>query len=255
MKSTTVFAAATVCLACLIGCGPSRSTTLTTAPSVTTVDAQSLGAVDWLRDVSTLEATALITTYDATGAAHVSASSLKVDVDAGKLRARCNIPGGWWKARISLDGWSLTNPIGWDSLRTGGDARLTRAEREQIIRNLRLILHRLRGPINLLRGGGERIVDAAPTVAGARDLTRVLVTGRPLLVSAYFFERNAPRLRMIAQDGYEPGQPGTVTLYETRHTTEGAVLPVGLDVRQLGLDTLTSQRRVLSVRLKDVSLR
>jgi hypothetical protein len=242
-----------VCLTGLAGCA-SRGTTLTTASTVTVPQPSDLGADDWLRDVSTLEATALVTAYDADGAAHVSVVQLTVDVNAGKVRATCNIPGGSWRAAIALDGWGLMNPIGWDSVSARGDASLTEAQREQIAERLRLILHRLRGPVNVL-GGGERIVASDRMTAGAHDLTRLRVEGRPSLVAAYYFDESKAQLRMVAQGGYEPGDTGTMTVYHTERTADGVVLPVRLEVTQLGVHGLIGSQRILSVRLKDISLR
>jgi len=233
------------------GCGVDRGGGFETAvgelPSPSSV-----GASEWLEYVDTLETTAVVTTYAADGAAVVRTMRLDVDVNGGVMTAEGNLPGGSWSARVALDGWGVTSPLGVGWIRDRGDLQLSDQAKKDLARTLRLILHRIRGPLNLLEGGGEEIVAVEDVFVAGYDATRMIASGRPELALAYFFSDGA--LRMITQGAVESGGNGEVTVYTTERTAAGAIQPAGFEVMKIGQDSLIGQGKILAVRLTDVRL-
>ncbi|NLF32079.1 MAG: hypothetical protein GX591_14480 [Planctomycetes bacterium] len=233
------------------GCGADRRGGFRTAVAQAPTP-QAVGATEWLQYVDNLQTTAVVTTYEADGTAMVRTMRLDVDVDSGVVTAEGNLPGGAWSARVTLDGWGVTHPLGIGWVRDYGDLKLTNQEEEDLARTLRLILHRIRGPINLYKGGGEEIVAVENVFVAGYDATRMIASGRPGLALAYYFSDG--QLRMIAQGAVEPGGNGEVTVYTTERTAAGAIQPAGFEVMQIGQDSLIGQRKIMAVRLTDVRL-
>ena len=175
---------------------------------------------------------------------------LDIDLDAGLMSARGNLPGGYWSARVAMDGWAITRPlaIGW--VRTHDDLELTKAQKAELVDMLRLILHRVRGPINLL-GGGEEIVEVQEVFVAGYDAIRMTVSGRPEEALGYFFADG--QLRMVTQGAIEPGQQGKATVYTTQRTVSGAIQPAGFEVMLIGRDSLIGRQKIMSVRLTDMT--
>ncbi len=254
MRLSTVWVIGmSVCLAGLAGCatGPG-GTVFTVSGSAEPLDAAAFGVAEWLRDVSVFSATALVTTYDDDGVARLSTQYLKVRPRAGRISARCYLPGGSWSACVGLDGWGLRNPIG-DWVIDHGDVDLNGEQKDRIVQTLRLILHRVRGPLNTL-GGGESVIEARRVFAAGYEMTRCRVTGRDEMASAYFYGSAADRLKLVTQGGVEPTEAGAVTVYTNMQTPGGVVLPARLDVSTLGGNSLIGRKKILSVRLTDVKI-
>ncbi|MFW6146674.1 MAG: hypothetical protein ACOC7R_05010 [Planctomycetota bacterium] len=213
---------------------------------------RSVGATDWLEYVDTLETTAVVTTYESDGTAVVRTMRLDVDVSDGVMTAEGNLPGGSWSARITVDHWGILHPLSVGWVRDYGALHLNMKQEKDLARMLRLILHRIRGPINLLEGGGEEIVAVEDVFVAGYDATRMIASGRPELALAYFFADD--QLTMIAQGAVEPGGRGEVTVYTTERTAAGAIQPAGFEVMKIGQDSLIGQQKIMAVRLTDVRL-
>lgn len=242
------------CLFGLTGCasGP-RTTMFSVAGDLEKVDAAKFGVADWLRNVDTVETTALVTSYDAEGTAYPTIQYLRINPRGKWITARCNLPGGSWTARVYLDDWSVTNPIGIGWVSDHGDVQLTDEQEEEIACTLRLILHRVCGPVNLL-GGGEKVTAADQVFATGYEMTRFRVKGRPSLARAYFFGDAADQLRLVTQGGWQPTDAGTVTVYRNMRTPDGVVLPSELEVSNLGENSLIGRKKTLSVRLTNIKI-
>ena len=145
----------------------------------------------------------------------------------------------------------MTNPLGIGWIRQYEDLDLSKQEKTELARTLRLILHRIRGPINLLQGG-EQIVAVEKVFVAGYDATRMIASGRPQLSLAYYFSDK--QLRMITQGAVEPGGNGDVSVYTTERTAAGAIQPAGFEVMEIGRDSLIGQRKLMAVRLTDVRL-
>ncbi len=251
-KKIATFASAILLTAALgAGCGADRSGGF--AAAVAQVPGpEAVGATEWLEYVDALRTTAVVTTYADDGTAVVRTMRLNVDVNDGVLAAEGNLPGGSWTARITLDDWGVLNPLGIGWVHDHGDLHLNKQQKQQLARTLRLILHRIRGPVNLLEGGGEEIVAVEDVFVAGYDATRMIAAGRPELALAYFFSDG--QLRMITQGAVEPGGTGEVTVYTTERTAAGAIQPAAFEVMKIGRDSLIGRQKIMAVRLTDVRL-
>ncbi len=195
------------------------------------------------RNVAAIEADALITRYD--GATEVvSVQRLRIEPARGRIRSTALYPGGSWQATVGLDGDA--------DFQTTGRVQLTEAQQAEIASYLRLILHRVRGPLNLL-GGGERPVGVTEVFQAGLRADRVESTGRRELARGYFFELPDHELRMITAGGLEAGQQGTVSrLWNSEF--DGLLLPVAIRVTSLGGDSLLGDRRLMDVEFNRVTI-
>jgi hypothetical protein len=136
---------------------------------------------------------------------------------------------------------------------TSLDASLTSAQKQQIENYLRLILHRLRGPLNLL-DGGETPGAVTTVFVASRAMRRVEATGRAELAKAYFFDERYHDLRLITDGKDTPPASGTVTVL-TNERVDGLLLPVEMEVVDAGRDCLIGTHTRMSVQLKDVRVK
>ena len=204
------------------------------------------GGLGNLKNISTIRGYAVVTTYDPDGARRVRGQDITVRPRAGRLTATGQLPGGTWRAKVSLDGGAKVS--------ARGGLRLSDRDAEQIADSLRLVLHRFRGPMNLL-DGGEQADRVESVFVGGYPLRRVGVSGRDELVGAYYFEEATDELRMVTTGQDTHPRDGTVTIYENMRTIEGIVLPATLEVVNLGRDSFVGDRKILSVRFTGLRVR
>ncbi len=229
-------------LAPLAGCG----TPSTAVPPVVTATIVNYGGAEAMRDVSAITATAVITAYDDEGTARVSAAEVVIRPNAGRIEAIARLPQGNWRAKVKLDGGA--------SVRTSGSLELSSEQKREIGDTLRLILHRVRGPVNLL-DGGERPGASGPAPLAGHRLIRVPSAGRAELVEAYYFDAGTDELRFVAVGPAEPGERGKVTVLTNKRTRGGLMLPVVMEVLRRGENSLLGERKYLQVRLTEVRVR
>jgi len=223
------------------GCGPSG-----VAPPVVASTLANYGGLEALRDVSAITATAVITAYDEDGVARVSAADVVIRPNAGRIEATGRLPQGTWRAKVKLDGGA--------SVRTGGSLRFSPERARRIGDALRLILHRVRGPLNLV-DGGETVGAVEVTVLGGEKVTRVATAGRDELATAYYFDARAEELRYILAGPAAPGERGEVTTLRNKRMPDGLVLPIAMEVVRAGENNLLGVRKALRVQLQNVRVR
>jgi hypothetical protein len=228
----------------LVGCGREGGPPSSQAEQVVMDAAARCGGSKQLGEVSRITGCALVKLYDNEGNATVRGQQFTAYPRLGLIQAQGRLGDGRWHATVAMGGMGVV---------TGGDANLSRADKEQIENYLRLILHRLRGPMNLL-GGGEKPVEVSTVFVAGRAMRRVAATGRPELAKAYFFDERYRDLRMIADGKDTPPGSGTVTVLDNQHV-DGYLLPVGMEVVEVGQDSLIGRRTRLSVHLENVHVR
>ena len=246
MRRASILTVSVILLTCVAGCGiwPSRKP-VTAAEGVAKATADHYGGVERLRKISTISGTAVVRVYDG-DVAHIYGQEITIRPARGRITARGRRPGGTWRARVTLDGEGRVN--------CRGGLRLSNREKTQIRQVLRFILHRVGGPMNLL-GGRERAERVDRVFVAAYPMQRVVTTGRPALVSAYFFDETTNELRLVTTGDYEiPGQ-GTVTIYTNARTGDGIMLPVALDVVDLGENSFVGRKKIFSVTLENLEVR
>jgi len=243
MRTVTPWAAA-ACGLLLAGCAadPYQRYELGAARPVVSQSIDMMGGLNrwpWARPI---HAKALVTTYDSSGRARVNEQEQVIDLRGGTIRATARVPGGTWTAKVtdsggarfSADGFAATDEM---------------ASRE--LAALRTLLHRLRGPLNLL-DAGERPVDAAPARLPGAELIRVPVEGGREGIAAYYFDAQTSVLRYAAAGDEAPGGDGTVTIYSYHLAPDGMAFPSEISIVKTGRHVLVGTQPVMEVQYRQV---
>ena len=242
-------------IACLIaacqlgGCGPRNAYRydahhLGPARDMVAASIESAGGLDPWRKVGRIHATALITTYDEEFQPYVNRQELTIDLRRGRIASKAKTANGHWRA--------VVRDSGKYKLDTSG-AGTSVVDAKQIISALVRILHRLRGPLNLL-GGDEHPTAPTPVRIDGRDLLRVALKTPTKRATAYYFETTSGNmLRMLTDGEGVPGGKGTITCYEEyQMLPNGVTFPKRIKVSTFGRHVLTGRSPVLDVVLSNV---
>ena len=186
--------------------------------------------------------TAVVTTYDKDGRKYTDRQQMVADLGTGSLAARVATPGGSWTVVANVGG--LTHL----SADAGVDRAVVR-ERMQLV--LPTLLHRLRGPYNLLNGSERGRGPVATRISGT-DVVRIGVTGDNRNAVAYYFDPATGILKFVSAGADAPGGDGTVTLYEYRSLPNGATFPSVVRVNHIGRNVLLGDSPVFRVEISDV---
>jgi hypothetical protein len=193
---------------------------------------------DWQR-VQRIDATALVTSYDSGGLQTVDRVKLSMDFRSGEIRAHGQSTLGPWSAQADRRGGCTgSGPAG-------------------VCRNMKIILHRSAGPLNLLYGDKVGAVRWA-RVSG-QDVVRVGAQGQDKAPLAYYFDTTTSMLRFLTSGGDAPGARGTVTIYGPKESyvmlPDGLVFPRTFRLVKIGRDTLVGEQPVLEVEFSDIRIR
>lgn len=179
--------------------------------------------------VSVVRAKAVVTIREPDGQSYVNTVDLRIDLPGGTLEASGQTGTGAWQGLAGINGKSALSGAGLP----GEPAR-----QQQIGQALATILHRLRGPMNLLLGsdrpvgpGGEKLIDGT-------SVTRLVVGGGAFDVKAYYFNKSDRRLGFLTTGGDAPGRHGDVTVYEYQTLRDGLVFPSQIRVVRIGPNML-----------------
>ncbi len=235
---------------CLVGCErsglerPDPFAKLGPAAEIVSTSVQWMGGVEAWRDVDHIDASAVVTVHEDDGRAHVSRERQRIYVHSGKLVATAEVGQGAWRAEVRDGGRSRLRARGFEP-----DAEM----KDRICGALRTILHRVRGPLNLLRPG-RQVRSVERTRLGDEDLVRVVVSGPDGRVLSYYFQALSGDLRLVTA-GFDSGrQAGTVTVYTYRMLPEGMAFPQQIRVVKSGENVLLSDQPVLDVRFSQVEI-
>ncbi len=185
---------------------------------------------------------AIVTTYDKDGHKYTDRQKMVIDLSANKISAAGATPQGTWKA--SADGEGAFSVSAKPSVNTA-------LVRKRMKPALATLLHRLRGPYNLL-AGREKARTPRNDQIGGLPVTRVGVTGDNRMAVAYYFGSATGILKYVTRGGDAPGSNGTVTTYEYRSLKNGATFPSSVEVNRIGRNVLLGQTPVLLVEISDV---
>jgi len=203
-----------------------------------------IGGLEAWRNVSTVGATALVTLYDKSGAAHVDRQEHKIHLAAGTIIARGMTGSGSWRAKVHEDGRGEVTLSG---------AKMDAAARKRLISALSRLIHRVRGPMNLL-AGRERARTASQVNVGGQALIRVGVGGDNRRAIAYYFSLDDHLLRMVTEGADSAGKNGTVTQYTYKPVADKLAFPVRIRVVRIGRHLLVGNRPVMEVDFSDVTI-
>ena len=186
--------------------------------------------------------TAIVTTYDKDGQKYTDRQKMVADLGAGAISATGATPLGAWTARAGRAG--LTSTVADPRV----DAALV-SRRMGVV--LPVLLHRLRGPYNLL--DGPEVARSQQTAQiGGMPAVRVGVTGDNSKAVAYYFEPATGILKYVTAGADSPGGDGTVTGYEYRSHGNGATFPCRIRVNRIGTHVLLGEVPVFQVEISDV---
>lgn len=204
-----------------------------------------IGGLEAWKNVNTIEADAIVTIYDAEGVPFVTAQELTVSPHGGALKLTeswiavdAPVGEGWWKVRVDADGDSR--------FRTSG-VEPSAKQRRRITERLGVLLHRMRGPLNLL-GRGEKVRTARKTTLAGVDVVRVGVSDGPE-ATAYYFAADSGLLQFVTTGADKPGQDGTITVYDWKVLANGMAVPDRLRVHDIGDHVLIGDRLLLEAKL------
>jgi hypothetical protein len=192
---------------------------------------QSNGGFKAWQGVSLVRAKAILTIQEPGAQGGVTAVDLTIDLPGGVLEARGQTATGAWQGRSGINGKSELSGEG-----LPGEPAL----RQQIGTALATILHRLRGPMNLLLGSDRAIAGGHDALVDGLDVIRQGAGGGAFDVKAYYFGKADGRLAYLTAGAGAPGGQGTVTVYEYP-TGGGLIVPRGLRVIRIGANVLVGR--------------
>ena len=201
-----------------------------------------LGGGDRLKS-GVMQADAVVTIHDANSTAFVNKHEQVYDLGAGTLQAQAELPDGGWSASASGAGATF-----------GTTGALAGARQQPMLDALRLLRHRVRGPLNLTNVGGTGETGGKPQRMRlpGMDVFRVPVTGGRDDVKAYYFDAETYLLRLVTTGADGPGQEGTVTVYSYGIAPSGKAFPDRLVVKKIGRHVLVGDEPLLEVDFRDV---
>jgi len=201
-----------------------------------------LGGGDRLLSAS-MRADAVVTIHDAAGTAFVNKHEQVYDLGAGTLQAQAELPDGGWSAGATGAGATF-----------GTTGALAGARQQPMLDALRVLRHRVRGPLNLTNSGGtgERGGKPQRVHLPGMKVFRVPVTGGSDDVKAYYFDAETYLLRLVTAGGDGPGQKGTVTVYSYGIAPSGKAFPNRLVVKKIGRHVIIGDEPLLEVDFRNV---
>jgi len=211
-------------------------------PIVASAIESSGGLAAW-RKLGQVRAVALMTVYDRKDQAYLNRQEHKIDMNRGRLSIEAITAKGTWRATYRRGGgFSLT----------GSDA-LEGMTPSQLRQAMRILLHRLSGPMNLLRKS-ETPGHVEHLTLDGKDLVKVSVTGPQPRPTAYYFDSKGGGLQMVSDGPEQPSQGGTVTIYSYQILPGGLVFPKKLTVVRTGDHVLVGRSKVMEVQYSDVQV-
>lgn len=245
MKALSIFLMLASATVLFVGCSRVGREPSSQAEQVIRESLSRNGGAKSLQEISSISGTALVKLYDNEGQATIRGQEFTAYPRWGFIQASGRVSGGSWHAYVTLAGAGVVT--------SNLDGGLSGPEKQQIEDYLRLILHRLRGPMNLL-GGGEEPGEVTTVFVASRSMRRIAASGRTDLAKAYFFDERYRDLRLITDGKDTPPGTGTVTVL-TNQRVDGFLLPVTMEVVDAGRDSLIGARTRMTVQLQDVRVR
>ncbi|HUS90509.1 MAG TPA: hypothetical protein VM695_01620 [Phycisphaerae bacterium] len=212
------------------------------AASITTASMDNLGWCKLGEKAEEVHFTAIVTSYDKAGRSYTDRQEMEVDLEDGTITSIGGTPQGSWQAAATESGkFSLKADRGVDEAKV----------EQRMGPTLLTLLHRLRGPYNLL-GKRERARTAQDTRVDGQPVVRVAVEGDNRMAIAYYFDATLGVLKYVTAGGDRPGGDGTITLYEYDSLPDGVLFPKTIRVVRLGEHVLIGETPVFEVEISNV---
>jgi hypothetical protein len=235
----------------LCGCGsvgtgnsdPYRQ--LGAARDIVSASTEWMGGYERWRRVGEVRASAIVTTYTEDGPTYVNNQQQRIYIHAGKLVARAETGTGSWKA--------VVRDRGRYSLR-GKGFKVDPEMKERICGPLQTLLHRVRGPLNLLRGR-EEVRSVERTRLGGEDVVKVTAHTDDSRTLGYYFHATSGELRFVTEDARSPDEKGTVTAYTYMMLGNGMTFPRRIRVAEMGENVVIGRAPILEAEFSEVEVR
>ena len=205
---------------------------------------ESMGGLKMWESASSIRADAVVTSYDAGGTAYTNRYKLTVDLKAETITAEADEAVGSWRAVVDTEGNCRLAESGF---------RADEATQKRIASSLAIILHRLRGPLNML-SGNERAKTPARRRLGGEEVIRVGVTDFKGDAVAYYFDPASSHLKYVTAGADKPGRRGTITRLTYTALPSAAALPKHIEVFRIGRYVLLGRWPVLEATLSNFSI-
>jgi len=226
------------------GCQPSDPYArydLEDARDIVAASMDSIGGLDAWREVDYVDCNAVVRVYDEKGQPYVNRQRQRIDIDEAEISATATTPRGRWSATIDADGEGdvsgAVDPGRWRLIRPA----------------LATLAHRVRGPLNLLRGD-ERADGADTMTVGGYEVVRVGVSGDSSNAVAYYFDVHNGTLRFVTSGADGPGREGTVTLYTWGILENGMAFPRSITVVKIGQNVLIGPETLIEADFADIEI-
>lgn len=246
MRTARVWLVGVVAAVVLSGCMTARERMLHRLGPAAEVGSASIDNLGWQRDgnpIDTVRFTAIVTTYDETGTSYTDRQEMVVALWGNRITAVGGTPQGAWEAVADDSG----------SFELAADAGVDRARvTQRMAPTLATLMHRMRGPYNLLRTG-ERARTAQPFSVGGQSVVRVAVAGDNRKAVAYYFDGAGGILKFVTAGADSAGKDGTVTEYQYRSLPDGVAFPSLIREAKIGTHVLVGGAPVFEVEISDVS--
>ena len=224
--------------------GPDPYRRLGPARDIVSASVEWLGGYDTWGRLGPVRASAVVSIHDSNGQAYVSRQQQTIDIHGGRLVAAAHTAQGPWTATVHDSG---RYDLG------GSGVVFDRQMQERICGELATLLHRVRGPLNLLRGS-EKVNSVERTRLGGEDVIRVAVDGSGGQAIAYYFEATSGVLRYVTAGSERPGAEGTVTVYTYMMLPNGMAFPRRIRVVETGENVVIGLRPVFEAEFTDVEV-
>jgi len=230
----------------LCGCAPGKTDAYTryrlgASRDVVSASVEAMGGLKMWESAHTIRTDAVVTSYGAGGTAYTNRYKLTVDLKDETITAEAHEAVGSWRATIDNEG---------DFRFTENGFHADQATRKRIASSLALILHRIRGPLNML-SGNERVKSPTRTRLGGGEVIRVGVTDLKGDVVAYYFDPVGSHIKYVTAGADKPGRSGTITHLTYAPLPGAAALPKHIEVFRIGRYVLLGNRPVLDATLSN----
>ena len=236
-----------VAAACLTGCQGRWAgirQELGPAAEIGTAAMQNLGWDSQAGKLRKVGFSAVVTTYDKNGKSYTDLQKMVVDLKKDTLTAVGRSPQGPWRATAYDDGKFKLK-----AKRPVDKYEVTR----RMAPTLATLLHRLRGPYNLV-GHHEHARSAEAALIDGARVVRVSVDGDNRKAVAYYFDAATGMLRFVTAGADRPGRKGTVTVYRYAALPNGMAFPKLIKVARLGTHVLVGEEAIFQVEISGMRL-
>lgn len=217
---------------------------LSQARTVVEASINDIGGLQNWQHVAAIHATAVVAFYQDNGQADIDRLSVVMNFQKGTICVTGQSSQGIWTGTVDQAG----------SCQVQGTTRSA----AEICRELRMLLHRSAGQLNLVSGRERAQTFSTAAKIEGIDVVRTGAVdnhGQPL---AYYFDTTTCMLRFITAGADQPGKDGNIAIYPPRESYYtlpcGVLFPKSFRVMKIGQNVLLSDKPVMEVEFSNVTV-